>query len=63
MNCWNGKTGAPKENVIGTRDSIHHNLLETIYETANVLESRQKRLYTTPSGWWWCIKSFFRVME
>ena len=44
----------------GKRDSIHHHLLEAIPETANVLELRQKLLYTTPSGWWLCIESVFR---
>ena len=37
----------------GKRDSIHHHLLEATSETANVLELRQKLLYTTLSGWWW----------
>ena len=49
----------------GKRDSIHHHLLEAVSETADVLESRQKPLCTTPSGWWWwwwwCIESFFRA--
>ena len=45
---------------VGKGDSIHHHLLEAVSETANVLELRQKLLYTTPSGWWWCIKSVFR---
>ena len=40
---------------LGKRDSIHHHLLEPISETANVVESKRKLLYTTPSGWWWCI--------
>ena len=31
------------------RDFIHHHLLETISETADVLELRPKLLYTTPS--------------
>ena len=39
---------------------MHHHLLEAISETANVLELRQKLLYTTPSGWWWCMKLIFR---
>ena len=44
--------------------SIRHHLLEAISETANVLELRQKLLYTTPSEWWWwCIKSVFRMPE
>ena len=39
----------------GKKDSIHHHLLlEVPFETAIVLELRQKPLYTTPSGWWWC---------
>ena len=45
------------ESLHGKTDSIHHHLLEVISETANVLESRQTFLYTTPSGWWWCIES------
>ena len=36
----------------GKRDSIHHHLLEVIFETATVPELRQTILYTTPSGWW-----------
>ena len=46
----------------GKRDSIHRHLLEAVSETANVLELRQKLLYTTPSGWWWwwCIESVLR---
>ena len=32
----------------GKRDSINHQLLEAISETATVLESRQKPLYATP---------------
>ena len=49
--------------AFGKRDSLHHHLLEAVSETANVLELRQKLLYTTPSGWWWwCIESVFRVM-
>ena len=49
----------------GKRDSIHHHLLEAISETANVLELKQKLLYTIPFGWWWwwCIKSFLRYMS
>ena len=43
--------------LIGKRDSIHHHLLEVTSETATVLELRRKPLYTTPSGWWWCIQS------
>ena len=54
----------PTTKVIGKRDSIHHHLLEAVSETANVLESRQKLLYTTPSGWWWrCIEPVFPVTE
>ena len=52
---------APRRDAPGKRDSIHHHLLETVSKTANVLELRQKLPYTTPSGWWWCIKSFFRA--
>ena len=50
------------ELVPGKTDSIHHELLEAIHETATVLELRQTLLYTTPSGWWWwwCLKSVFR---
>ena len=44
----------------GKRDSIHHHLLEAVSESANVPELRQKLLYTTPSGLWWCINSVFR---
>ena len=33
---------------------------ETISETASVLESRQRLLYTTPSGWRRCKNSLFR---
>ena len=47
--------------VPGKRDSIHRHLLEVISETATVPELRQKLLYTTPSGWWWCIESVSRV--
>ena len=36
--------------ILGKTDSIHHQLLEGTFETANVLELRQKLLYTTPSG-------------
>ena len=43
----------------GKRDSIHHQLLE---EIAAVLESRQKPLHATPSGWRWCIEPVFRIM-
>ena len=39
--------------AIGKGDPIHHHLLDVISETATMLESRQKPLYTTPSGWWW----------
>ena len=35
------------------RDSVRHHLLEAASGTANALESRQKLLYTAPSGWWW----------
>ena len=49
-----------QENNAGKRDSIHHHLPEVIVETATVPELRQKLLYTTPSGWWWCIESVFR---
>ncbi len=46
---------------IGKTDSIHHHHhLKGDFETATVLELRQKPLYTTPSGWWWCIESVFR---
>ena len=44
----------------GKRDSLHHHLLEVMFETATVPELRQTLLYTTPSGWWWCIDSVFR---
>ena len=48
----------------GKRDSIHHHLLEAMYEATYMLELRQKLLYTTPSGWWWwCIGSVFRTSE
>ena len=49
------------EPISGKRDSIHHHLLETISETAHVLELRQKLLCATPSGWWRCIESVFRI--
>ena len=62
-----------EDSITGKRDSIHHHLLETISETANVLELKQKLLYTIPSGWWWwwwwwlwwwwCIESVFRMMH
>ena len=46
---------------IGKRDSMHHPLLETVSETASVLELRQRLLYTTPYGWWWwCIELVLR---
>ena len=45
----------------GKRDSIHHHLLEVIFETATLPELGLKLLYTTSSGWWWCIESVFRV--
>ena len=38
---------------LGKIDSIHHHLLQTISETATVLELKQKLLYTTSSEWWW----------
>ena len=48
----------------GKRDSIHHHLLGAISETADVLELRQKLLYTTPSGWWWwCINRSSEVQS
>ena len=48
--------------ISGKRGSIHHHLLEVIFETATVPELRRKLLYTTPSGWWWwCIESVFRL--
>ena len=47
---------------IGKTDSIHHHHLKGNFETATVPELRQKPLYTTPSGWWWCIESVFRFM-
>ena len=31
------------------------------FETATVPELRQKLLYTTPSGWWFCTESVFRI--
>ena len=46
----------------GKRHSVHHHLLEVTFETATVLEMRQKLLYTTPSWWWWCIESVFRLL-
>ena len=60
--CYKMKAGreGSQKNKVGKRDSILHHLLETISETASVLELRQKLLYTTPSGWWWCIESVFR---
>ena len=48
--------------ILWKSDSIHHHLLEVTCETANVLELKQKLLYTTPSGWWWCIESVFRIL-
>ena len=42
-----------RRNFYGKKDSIHHHLLEAVSKTANVLELRQKLLYTTPSRWWW----------
>ena len=50
----------PETFYCGKRDSKHHHLLEAISETAKVLELRHKLLYTTPSGWSWCIESVFR---
>ena len=47
-----GRLGRASRRGDGKRDPIHHHLLETISEAANVLELRQKLLYTTPSGWW-----------
>ena len=47
--------------LCGKRDSIHHHLLEGTFETATVLELREKPLYSAPSGWWWCIDSVFRL--
>ena len=50
--------------ITGKRDSTHHQLLEAISESGNMLELRQRLLYTTPSGWWWwwwCIESVFRI--
>ena len=49
---WQWTSQAP-QNRIGKRDSVHHHLLEVIFETATVLELRQKLPHTTPSGWWW----------
>ena len=49
--------------IIGKRDSIHHHLLEVTFGTATVSELRQRLLYTTPSGWWWCIESVFRIIS
>ena len=46
---------------LSTRDSIDHHLLEVICETATVPELRQKLLYATPSGWWWCKESVFHI--
>ena len=37
----------------GKRDSVHHDLLGVISETATVPEFRQQLLYITPSGWWY----------
>ena len=56
---WESQAG----NISGKRDSIHHHLPDAISETANVLELRQKLLYTTPSGWWGCIESVFRISQ
>ena len=45
-----------KNDVIHHHHHHHHHLhlhrLETISETVTVLESRQRLLYITPSGWW-----------
>ena len=48
-------------NRSGKTDSIHHHLLDVNLEIATVPELRQKLLYTTLSGWWWCIESVFRM--
>ena len=48
-------------NVFGKRASIHHDILEVIFETETVPELGQTLLYTTPSVWW-CIESVFRVL-
>ena len=37
--------------LVQKRDSIHHHLLETFVETANVLELKHQLLYATPCGW------------
>ena len=31
------------------------------FDAETVPELRQKPPYTTPSGWWWCIESVFRI--
>ena len=49
-----------KTDYIGKTDSIHHHLLEVTFETDPLPELRQYPLYTTHSGWWWCIESVFR---
>ena len=46
--------------VIVGREILYHHHLEATFETATATELRQKTLYTTPSGWWWCIESVFR---
>ena len=56
-----GREGERERYVNGKRDPVHHRLLETISETATVLELKQQLLYTTPSGWWWRIESVFRI--
>ena len=58
--CSRGSNGVERRKT----DSTHH-ILEAISETATVLESGQKLLYTAPSGWWWwwCIDSVFRRKE
>ena len=48
------QTGSPhvvkQTYTAAKRDSIHHNLLEMMFETATALESRQTLLYTNPFG-------------
>ena len=44
------------------RFHIHHHLLDTMFEADTVPDLRQKPLYTTPSGWWWCEDSLFRPL-
>ena len=55
-------TLAATDRCFRKRDSIHHHLLEALSETAHVLELKQIPLCTTPSGWWWCLKSLFRLL-